>query len=117
LAFDSNSAGILLGKYCLRTGSKTKDPKPKTNPVFESEEQRQRAELIVSLLAKLYVVLELSPDACPVCGKTLTHDSECPIQLAWTLLDERQQNDARTAIRALALSIGCDESIADPLTH
>ena len=85
--------------------------------MFESEEQRQRAELIVSLLAKLYVVLELSPDACPVCGQTLTHDSECPIQLAWTLLDERQQNDARTAIRALALSIGCDESIADPLTH
>ena len=88
-----------------------------STPVFESEEQRQRAQLIVSLLAKLYVVLELSPDACPVCGETLTHDSECPIQLAWTLLDDRQQHDARTAIRALALSIGCDEMIADPLTH
>jgi predicted nucleic acid-binding Zn ribbon protein len=85
--------------------------------MFESEEQRQRAELIISLLAKLYVVLELSPDACPVCGKTLTHDSECPIHLAWTFLDENQQHYARAAIRALALSIGCDESIADPLTH
>ena len=85
--------------------------------MFESEEQRQRAELIVMLLAKLYVVLELSPDACPVCGKTLTHDLECPIHLGWTLLDQHQQQHARTAIRALALSIGCDESIADPLTH
>ena len=85
--------------------------------MFESEEHRQRAELIISLLAKLYVVLELSPDACPVCGKTLMHDSECPIHLAWSLLDETQQQDARTAIRALALSIGCEESIADPLTH
>jgi hypothetical protein len=85
--------------------------------MFDSAEQRQRAELIVTLLAKLYVVLELSPDACPVCSKTLTHDSECPILLAWSLLDETQQRDARTTIRAVALSIGCDESIADPVAH
>jgi hypothetical protein len=85
--------------------------------MFESEEQRQRIELIITLLAKLYVVLELSPDACPVCRKSLTHDVECPILLAWSLLDDKQQYDARTAIRALALSMGCDESIADPVTH
>ena len=30
--------------------------------MFESEEQRKRAELIITLLAKLYVVLELSVD-------------------------------------------------------
>ena len=85
--------------------------------MLDSAEQLQRAELIVTLLAKLYVVLELSPDACPFCGKTLAHDTECPIALAWTLLDDNQQDDARTAIRALALSIGCDDSFADPLTH
>ncbi|HEX6729768.1 MAG TPA: hypothetical protein VF074_07145 [Pyrinomonadaceae bacterium] len=85
--------------------------------MFESEEQQKRIELIITLLAKLYVVLELSPDACPVCRKSLTHDAECPILLAWSLLDEKQQYDARTAIRALALSMGCDESIADPVTH
>ena len=82
-----------------------------------SPEQQQRIELIITLLAKLYVVLELSPDSCPVCGKTLTHDAECPIFLGWTLLDEDQQREARTAIRALALSMGCDDSLADPLTH
>jgi hypothetical protein len=85
--------------------------------MFESEEQQKRIELIITLLAKLYVVLELSPDACPVCRKSLTHDAECPILLAWSLLDDKQQYDARTAIRALALSMGCDESIADPVTH
>jgi predicted nucleic acid-binding Zn ribbon protein len=85
--------------------------------MFESEEQRKRAELIITLLAKLYVVLELSIDNCPVCHKSLAHDAECPISLAWSLLTEDQQRDARTAIRALALSIGTDDSLADPLVH
>jgi len=85
--------------------------------MFESEEQKKRVELIITLLAKLYVVLELSVDNCPVCHKALTHDSECPISLAWTLLTEDQQRDARTAIRALALSIGADDTLADPMVH
>lgn len=86
--------------------------------MFESEEQIQRAERIVMLLAKLYVLLELSLDACAVCHKSVTHDGECPIALAWSLLTPAQQHDARAAIRALALSIGNDEpTIADPLVH
>jgi len=85
--------------------------------MFESEEQKQRAELIVMLLAKIYVVLELSLDTCAVCHKALNHDDECPIALAWSLLTPEQQHDARSAIRALALSIGHDESLADPLVH
>jgi hypothetical protein len=85
--------------------------------MFESEEQKKRVELIITLLAKLYVVLELSVDPCPVCHKALTHDFECPISLAWTLLTADQQRDARSAIRALALSIGTDESLADPMVH
>jgi hypothetical protein len=85
--------------------------------MFETEEQKQRAELIVMLLAKLYVLLELSLDTCAVCHKALNHDAECPISLAWSMLTHEQQHDARAAIRALALSIGNDESIADPLVH
>jgi hypothetical protein len=85
--------------------------------MLESEEQKKRAELIITLLAKLYVVLELSVDACPVCHKAMAHDTECPIFLAWTMLTEDQQHDARTAIRALALSLGNDESLADPMVH
>ena len=85
--------------------------------MFESDEQKKRAELIITLLAKLYVVLELSVDACPVCHKALSHDAECPISLAWTLLSDDQQRDARTAIRALALSIGADDALADPIVH
>ena len=84
---------------------------------LDRPEQQQRVELIITLLAKLYVVLELSPDSCPVCNKMLSHDAECPILLGWSLLDEAEQQEARTAIRALALSMGCDDSFADPLTH
>ena len=85
--------------------------------MLESEEQKKRAELIITLLAKLYVVLELSVDSCPVCHRAMSHDSECPISLAWSMLTEAQQHEARTAIRALALSIGNDESLADPMVH
>ena len=85
--------------------------------MLESDEQKKRAELIITLLAKLYVVLELSGDDCPVCHKALAHDAECPIFLAWSLLNEEQQHDARNAIRALALTIGNDESLADPMVH
>ena len=85
--------------------------------MFESDEQKRPAEIIIMLLAKLYVVLELSVDNCPVCHKAYAHDSVCPISLAWSMLTEEQQRDARTAIRALALSIGSDESLADPIVH
>jgi hypothetical protein len=85
--------------------------------MFESDEQQKRAELIITLLAKLYVVLELSGDDCPICRKSLDHDTECPLSLAWSLLSEEQQHVARSAIRALALTIGSDESIADPMVH
>ena len=85
--------------------------------MFETDEQKKRAEHIVMLLAKLYVVLELSVDTCPVCHKSLTHDTECPISLAFSLLSDEEQRNARAAIRALALSIGSDESVADTLVH
>jgi predicted nucleic acid-binding Zn ribbon protein len=86
--------------------------------MFESEEQKQRAERIVMLLAKLYVLLELSLDTCSVCHKALRHDDECPISLAWSMLTPEQQHDARAAIRAVALTLGNDESLSDPpLVH
>jgi predicted nucleic acid-binding Zn ribbon protein len=85
--------------------------------MFESEEEKQRAERIIMLLAKLYVLIELSFDTCAVCHKALSHDEECPISLAWSILTPEQQHDARTAIRALALSIGNDETLSDPLVH
>jgi hypothetical protein len=85
--------------------------------MFHSEDQRERTEVIIMTLAKLYVLLELSTDGCPLCHNILTHDAECPILLAWSLLDANQQHQAHTAIRALALTLGYDDSFADPLTH
>ena len=85
--------------------------------MFETEEEKQRGERIVLLLAKLYVLLELSLDTCAICHKALTHDAECPISLAWSMLTPEQQHDARAAIRALALTIGHDESSGDSMVH
>lgn len=85
--------------------------------MFESDEHKKRAELIITLLAKLYVVLELSGDNCPVCHRSHSHDSECPISLAWSLLTEAEQREARTTIRTLALTIGAEESHADEMVH
>ena len=85
--------------------------------MFESDDQKKRAELIITLLAKLYVVLELSGDNCPVCHRALMHDTECPITLAWSLLSEEEQHEARTTIRTLALTIGAEESHADGMVH
>jgi hypothetical protein len=85
--------------------------------MFETDEQKERAGRIVMLLAKLYVLLELSLDTCAVCHKALTHDAECPISLAWSMLTLEQQHDARAAIRALALSIGNEESLDDTFVH
>ena len=85
--------------------------------MFESDEQKKRAELIITLLAKLYVVLELSGDDCQVCHKAQTHDLECPVSLAWSLLTEEEQHDARTTIRTLALTIGTEESHVDGMVH
>ena len=98
-------------------GQRTTDNGQRTRGMFDSPEQQNRIQLIITLLAKLYIVLELSPDGCPICRKTLTHDEECPILLAWSLLDAQQQHEARATIRTLALSIGCDEAVADPVTH
>jgi hypothetical protein len=85
--------------------------------MFESDEQKKRAELIITLLAKLYVVLELSGDHCPVCHRAQTHDTECPISLAFSLLTQEEQHEARTTIRTLALTIGAEESHSDQMVH
>lgn len=85
--------------------------------MFGTDEQKKRAELIITLLAKLHVVLELSGDNCPVCHKAQIHDSECPISLAWSMLTEAEQHEARTTIRTLALTIGTEESHVDGLVH
>lgn len=106
---------MVLGLWMSNQRPETQDQRPKF--MLETDEQKKRAELIITLLAKLYVVLELSVDACPVCHRAIAHDSECPIFLAWSLLSEKQQHDARTAIRAIAFSLGNDESFTDPVVH
>ena len=75
-----------------------------------------RAALIITNLVKFYVAVDLSGEACPLCRRARAHDDECPLSLAWSLLSEEQQDEARRSLRALALSIAVvDES--NGLTH
>ena len=85
--------------------------------MFDSAGRNKRAELIVTTLAKLYVVVELWEEPCPLCRKAPAHDPECPLSLAWSLLDTQQQEEARRNIRALALSMGAVVECADTSIH
>jgi len=84
--------------------------------MFDSHERNERAALIVTNLAKFYVAVELSGEVCPLCRKASAHDAECPMSLAWSLLSEEQQDDARKSLRALALSIALVDD-GNGLTH
>ena len=79
----------------------------------DSEERRRRVELLINILAKLYLVVGLSADACPLCRLEPVHDPDCPTALAWSLLDEGQQREAMRAIKAMALQLGYDDPCHD----
>ena len=83
--------------------------------MFGTKEKQACALLIIHTLAKFYVSVELSGTACPLCRETTKHDHECPLCLAWSLLSEEQQEQARRNIHALALSIGEAEKRSDTL--
>jgi hypothetical protein len=85
--------------------------------VFHSAEDRKRVELLVTTLAKLYVVVALSAESCPLCRREYEHDPDCPTALAWSLLDKEQRNEARRAIKALAFQLGYDDTSHDSLVH
>ena len=85
--------------------------------MFDSEEHRRRLELLVTILAKLYLVVELSAEACPLCHHEPGHDADCPAALAWSLFDENQRIEARRAIQALAFQLGYDDPCNDSLVH
>ena len=74
--------------------------------MFGSEEREQRAALIITTLVKFYVAVELSGADCPLCSEVLTHDGECPLSLAWSLISADQQAEARRNVRAFASGLG-----------
>jgi len=85
--------------------------------MFKADERKRRAELIVMTLAKFRVLIELSRETCPLCCEAAVHDPECPISLAWSLLDPERQDEVRRNMRALALSMGSVSEGADTLIH
>lgn len=85
--------------------------------MFDTEERRRRAELLVNILAKLYIVVGLSAESCPLCRRTSRHDPECPAALAWSLLDEERQLEVRRAIKAYAFGLGYEDVCSDTSVH
>ena len=83
----------------------------------DAEERWGRVERLVTILAKLHLVVGLSAEACPLCRHQSTHDTDCPTALAWSLLDKEQQIEALRAMKALAFQLGYDDSRQDTLIH
>jgi hypothetical protein len=84
--------------------------------MLDSEERERRAALVITTLVKFYVLVELSGADCPLCRAAL-HDSDCPLPLAWSLLDPEQQEEARRGLRALALDAGLADERTDSSVH
>ena len=58
-------------------------------------------ERLLAILAKLYAAVETSGDKCPLCIRSRTHSTGCPLRIAWGLLDEELHEAARQAVRDL----------------
>jgi hypothetical protein len=67
--------------------------------MFDSEENREQLALIVVLLAEFYFAVEGSGAKCPLCLKSAGHLTECPLLLAWSMLDGRQREEVRKRLR------------------
>jgi hypothetical protein len=85
--------------------------------MFDTDERKRCAELIVVTLAKFRVLVELTTEPCPLCRNVSAHDRECPIGLAWLLLDPGYQDELRRNVRAVALSVGSADECSDSLVH
>jgi hypothetical protein len=85
--------------------------------MFGLEERKKRTELLIEILAKLHVLVGLSGQPCPLCRMSSVHDPECPLSLAWSLIDTGRQAEVERNIRAYALSMELDREGADTLVH
>ena len=65
--------------------------------------EKQQVESIIVCLAKFHAAVELSGICCPLCRQTMRHHDECPIELAWSLLDESLQDTAREVVHSMFL--------------
>jgi hypothetical protein len=55
-------------------------------------------ERLLAILAKLYADVEASGDECPLCARRRPHSADCPLGIAWGLLDEEVHDEARIAM-------------------
>ena len=65
-----------------------------TNP----DEEGAGLERLLAILAKLYAAVEMSGNKSPLCVRRLTHSTDCPLGIAWRMLDEELHDEARKAV-------------------
>jgi hypothetical protein len=85
--------------------------------MLDPDGRKKLIEVLIDVLAKLHAVVELSGAACPLCRTASAHDPECPLSLAWTLLDTEHQAEVQRNVRAFALSIELALDDAESMVH
>ncbi len=68
---------------------------------MKGEAGRERTiDLIISILARYYAAAEETGTECLFCELKVTHTPDCPVGLAWTLLDGSEQAEVRERLTA-----------------
>ena len=61
----------------------------------DPDEEGAELERLLAILAKLYAAVETSGGECPLCRQGGAHSTDCPLGIAWGLLDEELHDAAR----------------------
>ncbi|MDQ3252430.1 MAG: hypothetical protein M3R15_00750 [Acidobacteriota bacterium] len=67
----------------------------------EVSDEGRELERIVVCLSKFHAAVERSGILCPLCKQRGAHDAECPIEIAWSLLDQPLQDSARAVVHSM----------------
>ncbi len=82
-----------------------------------SDEGRE-LERIVACLSKFHAAVELAGILCPLCKQRGAHDSECPIEIAWSILDQALQDSAREVVHSMFVEgVIRDAELSDIVRH
>jgi hypothetical protein len=67
--------------------------------VTDPDEESRELERLLAILAQLYAAVEASGGDCPFCTQAPVHSTDCPVGIAWGLLDEEVHAAARDQVR------------------
>ena len=84
----------------------------------EVSDEGHQLERIVVCLSKFHAAVKLSGILCPLCKRRGAHDAECPIELAWSLLDQPLRESARAVVHSMFVEgVISDSELSDIVRH